>query len=274
MSQSYGIVLPKDTKKGATLTKTNNPDLTPAHVRGQNSSSWADGPLLGFDTETTGVDVATDRVVTAALVRREANGDTQIQNWLINPGVPIPAEAAAIHGVSTAHAEEFGDQPAAALEEIAQALTAAARQGTPVVAFNATFDLCILDVELQRHGLQTITDRLGHELVGVIDPLVLDRSVDRFRKGKRKLVDLCSVYGVADPGNLHTADVDVLATLDVLNAIVTQYPQLRDLDLQQLHDHQSSAHRIWAENFNAWRQKQGFDGPGAGVVWLRDDRLG
>ena len=73
--------------------------------------SWTDGPLLGFDTETTGVDVDNDRIVTAALVRRDATG-THVRSWLIDPGVDIPEAAAAIHGVSTEHAREHG-RPAA-----------------------------------------------------------------------------------------------------------------------------------------------------------------
>lgn len=235
--------------------------------------SWADGPLLGFDTETTGVDVGSDRIVTAALVHRERDGQTQVQTWLIDPGVPIPEAAAAIHGVTTEHARQFGVSPLVALEELAHQITTAVAAGIPIVAFNATFDLCILNAELERNGLPTIPDRLGGELIGVIDPLVLDRSEDRFRRGKRKLVDLCGVYGVVDPGNLHTADVDVIATLDVLQAIAGRFPHLAELELADLHSYQVSAHRTWATSFNTWRESQGFDGPGAGLVWLEDERL-
>ena len=236
-------------------------------------TSWADGPLLGFDTETTGVNVASDRIVTAALVHRERSGETRVRTWLIDPGVPIPDEAAAIHGVTTAHAREFGLAPTVALEELAAEITTAVQGGVPIVAFNATFDLCILNAELERYGLATIPARLGSELIGVIDPLVLDRSEDRFRRGKRKLVDLCGVYGIADPGNLHTADVDVIATLDVLRAIAGRFPHLSELALADLHAYQTSAHNRWATNFNEWRRSQGFDGPGAGLVWLQDERL-
>ncbi len=254
------------------MTTTGNNTAGSAQQEALSAQSWADGPLLGFDTETTGVNVGEDRIVTAALVRREPTGETRIQAWLIDPGVPIPDGAAAIHGISTEHAREFGVQPPVALEELAKEITSAAQLGIPVVAFNATFDLCILDSELSRHGLPTIAQRLGHDLAGVIDPLVLDRSVDRFRRGKRKLVDLCAVYGVSTPENLHTADVDVIATLDVLGAMTERHPQLRELGLPELHEHQAKEHTRWAENFNAWRKTQGFDGPGAGVVWLRDDQ--
>ncbi len=228
--------------------------------------SWADGPLLGFDTETTGVDVARDRIVTAAVVLRDAAG-TSVRTWLLDPGVEIPAAATAIHGITTAHARAHGASPVIALEEIAHALTSALATGTPVVAFNAAFDLSLLDAELRRHGLRSLVDRLGAAVSPVIDPLVLDRSEARFRRGKRTLADLCGVYRVPDTGHLHTADVDVVATLDVLAAIADAYPQLRELTPAALHAYQVAAHRAWAQEFNAWRATRGLTGPGAELAW-------
>ena len=244
---------------------------TPA-PHGALRTSWVQGPFLGFDTETTGVSTSQDRIVTAALVHRHPLLGTTVQTWLIDPGVEIPEGAAAIHGITTEHARAYGQQPAEALEEIAAQIAQALAEGTPLVAFNATFDVCILDAELRRHGLPTLADRLGREVAGVIDPLVLDRAVDRFRKGKRKLVDLCDVYGVHEAGDLHTADVDVIATLDVLEAMARRHPSLGELDLPGLHAFQVDAHRTWATSFNEWRTRQGFNGPGAGVEWLVDGR--
>ena len=77
---------------------------------------WHDGPLVGFDTETTGVDVATDRIVTAAVVTRDATG-TRARTWLIDPGVPIPPAATAVHGITTEQARTEGRAPRAALDE-------------------------------------------------------------------------------------------------------------------------------------------------------------
>jgi len=229
--------------------------------------SWTQGPLLGFDTETTGVDIETDRIVTAALVRRDADG-TQVQTWLIDPGVEIPAAASAIHGITTEQARATGADPVVALEEIADAIAEALLRDIPVVAYNATFDLCLLDAELERHGLPTLPQRTGRETMPVIDPLVLDRHEDRYRKGKRKLVDLCGHYEVVDPGALHTADVDVVATLDVLERIVARFPHLAALDLAALHGYQADAHRVWAEHFNSWRESRGLPGLGAHAEWL------
>jgi len=228
--------------------------------------SWTEGPLLGFDTETTGVDVEQDRVVTAALVRRDRAG-THVRTWLLDPGIEIPPGASDIHGITTEHARAHGQDAATALDEIAEALAQALRDGVPVVAYNAAFDLCILDAELRRHGLPTLDERLGRDVVPVIDPLVLDRHEDRYRPGKRKLVDLCGFYEVVEQGALHSADVDVVATLDVLQKIVGRFPHLGTLDLDTLHHYQVMAYRAWAEGFNAWRLTQGLDGPGAGTTW-------
>lgn len=226
---------------------------------------WTDGAVVGFDTETTGVDVGTDRIVTAAVVRR-AGPTTSVRSWLIDPGVEIPEAAAAIHGVTTEHARAHGRDPGPALEEIAELLAGALLRSEPVVAFNASFDLSLLDAELRRYGLATLPERICRDVRAVIDPLVLDRSLDRYRPGKRKLADLCGYYGVLTD-QLHSADADVLATLDVLQAMARRYPELATADLDSLHDHQVSAHRTWAESFNAWRTRQGLAGPGAELSW-------
>ena len=94
--------------------------------------SWRDGPLVGFDTETTGVDVGADRIVTAAVVRRDASG-TRVRTWLIDPGIPIPPAATAVHGITTEQARARGRAPREALDEVAAgevlALPAGERRG-------------------------------------------------------------------------------------------------------------------------------------------------
>ena len=234
--------------------------------RNEATMTWIDGPLLGFDTETTGVNPFRDRIVTAALVGRGQHG-TEERTWLIDPGVEIPEQAAAIHGISTEHAREHGMAPRKALAQLSAELVAAFSRNIPVVAYNAAFDLTIIERELERHQLPTIGERLGRPLAPVLDPLVLDRGLDRYRKGKRKLVDLCGHYGVQESGALHTADVDVAATLDVLAAQAKVHPHLIERSLVDLHEWQSSKHREWATGFNEWRSRQGLDGPGAGLEW-------
>jgi DNA polymerase-3 subunit epsilon len=234
--------------------------------------SWIDGPVIGFDTETTGVDVATDRVVTAAVVRRVGSAET-VSTWLLDPGIEIPEAASAIHGVTSARARAEGRPARQALDEIAQALADGLLRGEPIVAFNASFDLSLLETELQRHHLPTLGRRISGPLRVVIDPLVLDRHLDRHRRGKRKLVDLCGHYGVRSSAALHAADADTKATLDVLRAITAAYPELTQTPLGQLHDLQVAAHRSWAQSLNAWRASKGLTGPGAELEWPVRDGL-
>lgn len=230
-------------------------------------TSWPSGPLLGFDTETTGVDVRHDRVVTAALVMRDAAGTRQ-RTWLIDPGVEIPEAASTIHGVTTERARAEGRPPAVALDEIAAEIVNAQTAGVPVVAYNASFDFAILDHELTRWNLPTLAQRLGRDVGPVLDPLVIDRGLDRFRRGKRTLSHLCEHYQVTATAELHTAEVDVLATMEVLDCLVAVYPELGEMPLASLADWQRTKHRQWAESFNEWRTRQGFTGPGAELEWL------
>ncbi|MFE5776565.1 exonuclease domain-containing protein [Brachybacterium sp. NPDC056505] len=223
------------------------------------SIPWTQAPLLGFDTETTGTDVAQDRIVTAALVHSAGPGreNETIATWLIDPGVEIPEPARKVHGISTEHAREHGMQPAPALEEVASMLAEALAKEVPLIAFNGSFDLQILENELRRLGLPTLAERLGHDVAPMLDPLVIDRGVDRFRKGKRTLSALMEHYGVVTDGRLHTADVDVSGTLDVLRAQVAAFPQLGGTTLAELHQQQIAWHLDWAKNFNEFLQKKG-----------------
>lgn len=239
--------------------------------------SWVTGPLLGFDTETTGVDPLGDRLVTAAVVSRGPLGadgarGRDVRTWLADPGVEIPEAAAAVHGITTERARAEGRPAAQVLEDVAGALAAAMARGTPVVAFNASFDLTLMEAGLARHGLPGLRERLGRGDGGrgigpILDPLVLDRAVDRYRRGKRRLGDLCAVYGVRVDESLHTAEVDVTAALDVLEAMVRVHPRLGSMSLEELQGFQVRAHREWAESFNAWLARKNPGRAGADPSW-------
>ena len=240
------------------------------------ATAWPFGPLLGFDTETTGVNPSQDRLVTAALIRRTERtigGDRQqsVTTWLADPGVEIPEAASAVHGVTTERARAEGRPVAEVLAEVSDLLVTAMAVGTPVVAFNASYDLTLMEAELARHGLPTMRSRLGRELGPIADPLVLDRAVDRYRKGKRRLGDLCEVYGVQVDEALHTAEVDVIATLDVLEAMAIAHPQVSELGPEQLVAFQARAHRTWAESFNEWLARKNPSRTPAQTAWPLPD---
>jgi DNA polymerase-3 subunit epsilon len=145
-------------------------------------SSWAD--RLGvFDLETTGVDVETARVVTACIAVLDAEGRVvQRWDWIADPGVEIPEAAAAVHGITTERARAEGRASELVIAEITQTLRTLFGLGVPVVVYNAPYDLSLLDRECRRNELEPLDDPAP-----VIDPLVLDKQVDTYRKGKRTL---------------------------------------------------------------------------------------
>lgn len=201
---------------------------------------WHFGPLMGVDFETTGVDPQTDRIVTGATVYSgEQRRDIRITNWVSDAGgAEVPEGAARIHGYTTARIREEGRPAAEVVEEIVTALGEAADAGVPIVAMNANFDLTMLEREAERYGVRPLFVRSSPQ---VIDARVLDKAVDRFRRGKRTLTDLCSYYGVALDG-AHTADADALAACMVARRIGNQYPNVGDLAIAELHEQQI----VWA----------------------------
>ncbi len=235
------------------------------HTKSMNeTANWLQMPWLGFDTETTGVDPFSDRLVTCALVLRmggcDASSADRVHTWLADPGVEIPATATAVHGISTEKARAEGRPIVEVLDEIAATLVEHWRRGYPVIAFNASYDLTLVDTELARHGLDTFTQRLGHEAAPVIDPLVLDRHFERYRKGKKTLTLVAPAYGVEASPDAHTAEVDVAMTLDVLAAMSAKHTDLRCLNALDLHAAQAQWHREWAKNFAEYLHTQGRKG--------------
>lgn len=185
--------------------------------------------LCAFDLETTGVDVETDRIVTAAIVVVDyETGDTlERLELLLDPGVEIPAPASAIHGVTTEHAREHGMPAREGIMRIVAALAdrlfteAGDPTGDPLIVYNAPFDLTLLDREWRRHLLIGLEETVngdgklepspwyGPTRVPVIDPLVLDKHFDRYRRGPRNLSTVAGIHGVETP-NAHNAAADAL----------------------------------------------------------------
>ncbi|MEU5498455.1 exonuclease domain-containing protein [Streptomyces griseofuscus] len=205
--------------------------------------TWLDFPLIGFDLETTGVDVARDRIVSAAVVRYGGGQTTETRTWLSNlDGVEIPAEATRIHGITTAQAQAEGRPAADVIQEITSALAAYCDVGLPLVVMNAPFDLTLLERECERHGVKS----LWNSTPVVLDPRVLDKKVQKYRKGKRRLQDLCSFWCVKLDG-AHNAAVDAKAACGVVTKIARRYSWLTREELGELHELQAR----WAREQNA-----------------------
>ena len=218
-------------------------------------SSWFLGRMCGFDTETTGVDVENDRIVTACVVQLGGNQPVQAANWVADPGVEIPEAAARVHGYDTARARKEGRPAGEVVEELVTALTAVVLSGIPIVAMNAPFDLTILDREARRHGVQPLTEIVGDDL-RVIDPRVIDKAVDTYRAGKRTLTDLCRHYRVKLDG-AHSSDADAIAACRVAWRLGSSYSQLAEMSLDELHKAQIGWHAAWAADFQAHLRGKG-----------------
>lgn len=202
--------------------------------------------MVGFDTETTGVDAANDRIVTASIVS-QVGGEQTVSEWLINPGVEIPQGATDVHGVTNEQAAK-GMDPSVAVLEIKEKLL----EAKWVVVYNANYDINLLNSELVRYGHDPLPEGFSTK---VIDPLVLDRKLDKYRRGSRTLGTVSVHYGFTpDPDALHNATFDVITTLETLKGMVKKYPYLLEYASGgRLYTFQRIAHRDWATSFNKWK---------------------
>ncbi|MFJ2739877.1 3'-5' exonuclease [Streptomyces sp. NPDC087440] len=222
---------------------------------------WHGESLIGFDLETTGTEPLESRIVTAAVVEVRGGEVVERRLWLADPGIRIPAQATAIHGISTERASTEGRPAREVADEVADVLVEHWARGVPVVAYNAAFDLTLLSAELARHGLPALGDRLaaltGEQGIGpVVDPLTIDRAVDRYRRGKRTLEAVCVEYGVELDG-AHEASADALAAVRVAIAIAERHPTIAGLALPELHQEQVRWYADWATGFQEFLRKKG-----------------
>lgn len=200
-----------------------------------------------FDLETTGVDVTRDRIVTAHVgVLDETGSVIQARSWLADPGVEIPQGAQAVHGISTAHARTHGRPAPEVVAEVCAALSELFAAGTPVVAYNAPYDFSLLRYEAARHSVPPIEDPAP-----VIDPLVLDKAFDTYRRGKRTLSVVAEHYRVVLEG-AHEAAADAVAAGRVALALCERYGDLLPAAVSELHTNQIAWARSQAESLTEY----------------------
>lgn len=224
------------------------------------TSGWHDRRLVSFDTETTGVDVETDRIVTAAVVTIDPlAGAVNKREWLMDPGIDIPAEATQVHGITTETARTAGRPAAECVHEIRKALWEASAAGATVIVYNAPFDPSLLDRELARHDLVGLGPvGPGAPLGPVVDPLCLDKKFDRYRRGSRKLVDVAKHYGVElSELDAHGAAADALAAARVAWKQAQIYPEIGAASADELHAAQVGWFRTQALGLAEYFARQG-----------------
>lgn len=220
-----------------------------------NHMNWRTAPLAAFDTETTGVGLDA-RIVTACIVTitPDNNGPdspptVQAHEWLLNPGIEIPDGAAKIHGITTEHAQQHGQDYTEGYNAIRATLEDCWAQGYLLVAFNGSFDLGVMHHEGRRLWHPDLT------VPNLLDPYVVDRALDPYRRGSRKLTAMVQHYGVRmDPDNAHTASEDALAAARLAWKLRNLIP---NMTLNELMRHQATAHHTRQTEYAEWRTRQG-----------------
>ena len=206
---------------------------------------WAKKPIAVFDLETTGLDHRTSRIVTAcaALLNPDGTVNGDDVEWLANPGIPIPAEATAVHGITDDIAQTQGEDLAKVVASIIATLGSYFERGIPVVAYNAPYDFTILRQHAEDFGIAWPENPSP-----ILDPLVLDKKLVQFRKGKRRLEIVAGYYNVK-LDDAHNATADAIAAGHVAQAMAAKFPAELDVPLAELHASQAVWSREQDESF-------------------------
>ena len=166
-------------------------------------------PIIFFDLETTGLDIAKDRIVELCYIRVEPNGNEEARSMRINPAMHIPEVASSVHGITD---DDVKDCPTFA--DVAPQL-AATFEGCDLAGFNSNrFDLPLLAEEFMKAGVNI---DLSH--VQAIDVQNIYHKLE-----KRTLAAAYKFYCGRDLENAHSALADTQATYEVLQAQLDHYP--------------------------------------------------
>lgn len=217
---------------------------------------WLRGPIAGFDLESTGVDVERDEVVQSAVVTRFPGCEAASFVRLADPGRDIPEGASDVHGITTEVARRDGLPLVDVVRETVERLAQCIEKDTPIIGMNLTYDFTLLDRSCRRLGIVPLSDRF--EFLGpIVDIRVLDKKAEKFRKGTRKLVDLCAHYGVALDG-AHDAGFDALGAMRVAwkIALHPRYGPWFDGNAEWLHDRQTEWAREQHIGFMEYRAEK------------------
>lgn len=258
---------------------------------------WHQAPMVGLDTETTGTDPRHERIVTAAIVHTSPTSRPITMQWLVHPGTEIPDEAAAVHGWTLSRLEQRLQGHGAlriangrevylarevALGEIAGQVASAMMREVALVVCNASYDLTLLEAELARAEQPTVTERASG-IRGVVDPMVLEKAWDPYRKVKggcrggkhrcggcgvedKTLGSLCQHYGIFHAG-AHDAAADTLAAMRLAVRLTQLWPDTARLKLSTLFEKQVGWRRQQADGLRKYFDKNGIEHDGVDPGW-------
>ena len=175
-------------------------------------------PICFFDLETTGVDVAKDRIVEISILKVYPNGNKESKTWLVNPEQPIPANVTAIHGISD---EKVANEPT--FKELAKQVHNMIKD-SDLAGFNSDrFDIPLLAEELLRADID----------FDMKNKVSVDVQTIFHKMEKRTLEAAYKFYCDKVLTDAHSAAADTEATYEVLKAQLERYPELEN-DIKSL----------------------------------------
>ena len=175
-------------------------------------------PICFFDLETTGIDISKDRIVEIAIVKVYPNGNKESKTWLVNPTIPIPAQATAIHGITN---EKVANEPT--FNELAPQIHSMIKD-SDLAGFNSDrFDIPLLAEELLRAEVDfDMKNRVSVDVQTIFH-----------KKEERTLSAAYKFYCDTSLENAHGAEADTVATYEILKAQLDRYPDLEN-DMKSL----------------------------------------
>ncbi len=199
-------------------------------------------PLAFFDLETTGINVASDRIVEIAVLKILPGGDKEMKSKLVNPGIPIPKQASDVHGITD---EMVKDKPT--FKEIAAELYQFI-EGCDLAGYNSNkFDIPLLAEEFLRAGID----------FDISKRRLIDVQTIFHKMEKRTLEAAYRFYCNKTLENAHSATADTEATYEILEAQINRYDELKnDVDfLSQFSRHHKFADLMGRIVFNENNQE-------------------
>ena len=170
-------------------------------------------PIIFFDLETTGLQIAKDRIVEISILKIFPNGNKESKTWLVNPTIPIPPETTAIHGISN---DKIANEPT--FKEIANDIIELIHN-CDLAGYNSNkFDIPLLieeflraEIDFDMKGIKSIdVQNIFHQLE------------------KRTLIAAYKFYCGKNLEDAHSAEADTTATYEVLLAQLEKYDQLNN----------------------------------------------
>ena len=170
-------------------------------------------PIVFFDLETTGVNIATDRIVEISILKIFPNGNKESKTWLVNPEVEIPPHVVAVHGITN---EKVVTEPT--FKELAPKVKEMIGDAD-LAGFNSTrFDIPLLGEEMLRAGIDFDLNNRNS----------VDVQVIFHKKEQRTLSAGYQFYCGKDLEDAHSAEADTLATYEILKAQLDKYDDLEN----------------------------------------------